>query len=849
MYGPQDLWYHIKCFVENRDELGFGCDLNVEKILGFGKLKKEDKDELIKELGKGDKSAGKKRKGGDDKGAGGKKAKKVETKEEKALREQSQLIWQIRDELQKSVNNQAMKIMLELNNQDVPAGESRLLDAVADRMAFGSLERCPECKDGQLTYTTGGYKCTGNLTEWTKCMYRTQTPKRKAWKVPKEYHDVDYLKNYKYVKRDRVFPPQAKMSDEGPVSSLDSTDGSSQPLENMKFVICGKTSKSKGELTKQISKLGGRVVTKVDGQIAACISTKDEVGKMSKHIKDSKKADIHVIAEDFLEDVSKGGAALLIQKHSLASWGADPVKRLDVGPAAPKKSMGQMKSEALARRDEAMFTKKVPATLKMKLKGGAAVDPDSELADTAHVIEDKSDIYNAVLGLVDIVKGTNSFYKIQALESDKGSSWWIFRAWGRVGTTIGGNKVERCGSRRTAIESFKQLYAEKTNNEWDNRKDFKKQPNKFYPLEIDYGEDDGAVQKVKMSSTSKLAKEIQDIVCMIFDVESMKKAMAEFEIDLKKMPLGKLSKRQIESAYKVLTELQQLIEKSGSQSQFLDASNRFYTLIPHDFGMRKPPMLDTAEVIKMKTEMLDNLLEIEVAYSMLKGGDEGEDPIDAHYKKLKTDFKVMDKTSDIYDKLCGYVKNTHAATHNQYELEVMDIFEVAREGEKKRYRPFKDLHNRQLLWHGSRVTNYAGILSQGLRIAPPEAPVTGYMFGKGIYFADMVSKSANYCRTSKKDPVGIMLLCEVALGNMYERFGADYVTTLPKGKHSTKGVGRTMPDPNGIFKMEDGTEIPMGQGMDAKKNQSSLLYNEFIVYDIAQVNIKYMLKMNFKYKW
>ena len=54
-----------------------------------------------------------------------------------------------------------------------------------------------------------------------------------------------------------------------------------------------------------------------------------------------------------------------------------------------------------------------------------------------------------------------------------------------------------------------------------------------------------------------------------------------------------------------------------------------------------------------------------------------------------------------------------------------------------------------LLWHGSRLTNYVGILSQGLRIAPPEAPVTGYMFGKGIYFADMVSKSANYCGTSK----------------------------------------------------------------------------------------------------
>lgn len=41
------------------------------------------------------------------------------------------------------------------------------------------------------------------------------------------------------------------------------------------------------------------------------------------------------------------------------------------------------------------------------------------------------------------------------------------------------------------------------------------------------------------------------------------------------------------------------------------------------------------------------------------------------------------------------------------------------------------------------------------------------MFGKGIYFADMVSKSANYCHTSQADPIGLVLLGEVALGNMY----------------------------------------------------------------------------------
>ena len=37
---------------------------------------------------------------------------------------------------------------------------------------------------------------------------------------------------------------------------------------------------------------------------------------------------------------------------------------------------------------------------------------------------------------------------------------------------------------------------------------------------------------------------------------------------------------------------------------------------------------------------------------------------------------------------------------------------------------------RMLLWHGSRLTNWVRILAKGLIIAPPEAPVTGYVVSK-----------------------------------------------------------------------------------------------------------------------
>lgn len=42
--------------------------------------------------------------------------------------------------------------------------------------------------------------------------------------------------------------------------------------------------------------------------------------------------------------------------------------------------------------------------------------------------------------------------------------------------------------------------------------------------------------------------------------------------------------------------------------------------MPHNFGVLNPPLLDNVEVIKKKAEMLDNLLEIEIAYSLLKTG-------------------------------------------------------------------------------------------------------------------------------------------------------------------------------------------------------------------------------------
>lgn len=39
---------------------------------------------------------------------------------------------------------------------------------------------------------------------------------------------------------------------------------------------------------------------------------------------------------------------------------------------------------------------------------------------------------------------------------------------------------------------------------------------------------------------------------------------------------------------------------------------------------------------------------------------------------------------------------------SSFELELLDIFQVEREGEEERYKKFAQDKNRKLLWHGSR---------------------------------------------------------------------------------------------------------------------------------------------------
>jgi predicted DNA-binding WGR domain protein len=833
-YGGQDMWHHLSCFAKLRNELGYFE--SADQLPGFKTLNKEDQAQAKKEL-----PAIKQEEVPEVKKAKTEIAISGFTEEESKLyTEQNKILFQFRDQLQKNLSKNELVVLLQTNNQVVPVGIDRILDQLADAMTFGVLLPCKVCNGGQLVFEKFGYKCRGDMTEWTKCNTLVREPERKKFKIPSEFSkEYPFLKKYKYVARTRIVknaPPSTEVKKEEEENGQPKVTREAPPLYNMEFVILGKPDRGKDELKKQIVKLGGKVVTKISGTVMAVIASQDDVEKLGARMKTVQENRIDVVPEEFVDEAPQHSGKIpeLVTKKSLCDWGSDPATRLPPEPSTSKSKSGSM------------YTRSLPSKVKLTLKGGTAVDPDSGLEDKAHVYTESGTKYTVVLSKTDIQTNKNSYYKLQLLESDKGKKYWVFRSWGRIGTTIGGNKLEKFDYLESAQDAFFEQYEEKTGNLWHSRDRFQKLPGRFYPIDIDYGSEEAQSMDIT-DAPSKLPVPVQELIRLIFDEKAMNKVMLEFELDTEKMPLGKLSKKQIQSAYSVLSELQRLVDESGPEARFIDASNRFYTFIPHSFGIDDPPVLKDTEVIKQKVAMLDSLIELEIAYNLMKSSG-SEHTVDGYYNQLNTEIDVLSPESEEFKIIKTYVKNTHADTHSSYSLDIKDVYTVKRQGEDARFKPFKKLHNHKLLWHGSRTTNFAGILAQGLRIAPPEAPVTGYMFGKGIYFADMVSKSANYCCTTPHNSTGLLLLCDVALGNMYERTQAEYVEKLPKGKHSTKGIGRTEPDPKSSKALE-GVEVPIGKGVANDKMSSALLYNEYIVYDVAQVNVKYLLRVDFKYKY
>lgn len=543
----------------------------------------------------------------------------------------------------------------------------------------------------------------------------------------------------------------------------------------------------------------------------------------------------------------------------------------------------------------------------------------------------------------------NKFYSIQLIQG--WGQYRVFRKWGRVGAAKPASATEVFGtSLDCAKRAFQKNFMSKSGNNWPLEGPFEKKKGKYVFVELadDEPEDDNNTSDSKSATDanavkSELPDKVQDVLKLICDSTLIAKEVSSMNIDLKRMPLGRLSKTQISQGYGLLQQLSDALTAideienppapvapvratkvtrgrrasapvpvapapatTGRSSrrratapnatataaaaatpapasaapatpakkkklsaadvtrlrnlktELKTLSSEFYSLIPHDFGRSLPPVLDTMEVVKTKIDLLQVLADIELSQQLQQEEKKNSaasgtqiHPLDAQYKMINTRMEPLDPTCDEFKQIERYVESTQAPSQTQYKLKIQSIMRIARPPEEQPRSIFEKVDNHRLLWHGSRLSNVVGILSQGLRIAPPEAPKNGYMFGKGIYFADSVSKSANYCWTSPDRPRAVLLLAEVALGKSYEAPQPEYLDFKAIHSHgcaSTKGVGCMAPKEETFERTSDGVVVPIGQiAPQTNIRGAGVMFNEFIVYQTEQVKLRYLITTDFDY--
>lgn len=70
----------------------------------------------------------------------------------------------------------------------------------------------------------------------------------------------------------------------------------------------------------------------------------------------------------------------------------------------------------------------------------------------------------------------------------------------------------------------------------------------------------------------------------------------------------------------------------------------------------------------------------------------------------------------------------------------------------------------------------------------------------------------------------------------------------PKGTHSTKALGQYAPSEKTYEKL-NGTDITVPVGKVVSTGIKSMCsHNEYIVYDTAQIHIRYLIRLKFKHK-
>lgn len=452
-------------------------------------------------------------------------------------------------------------------------------------------------------------------------------------------------------------------------------------------------------------------------------------------------------------------------------------------------------------------------------------------------------VRSATLNKTDLSGGNNKFYQIEAHVSKDGEKFRLYSCYGRVGAS--GVEEERIPpiQNGSALDSaFDFLVKEKTSK----RKGYvevKMAATKVGSSEGNKKILSDDIKKEKIIATDekdrvpkdKLDPSVGRLVTRLYEEagKAVRSSLSGSLNTTEENPLGTLTLAQIASGREVLQRIQKLLIKSPSyqnsiKTKILDLSNEFYSAIPQVMEKRptsrqgKEAMnawlrglaLNNSTVLDEKEDLLELLGDVQ-------GMVGGFATTDAHkkYKEIGCSYEAIDHKDKRFKKVEKFVQSTRSR-HHSWGVDVVDVWAMSVKGQKEAHlEGMKKAGNVKPLFHGSRSANILGICKHGLLMRPPGVYVTGSMFGNGLYFADQSSKSEQYSTSRFGGSRGsgdsyFMFVTDVALGKIkkYSR-AQSHLSKAPSGYHSVQG-----------------------------EKGSSLLHNEFIIYNLDQHILQYLIE-------
>ncbi|KAF7528877.1 hypothetical protein PCG10_009591 [Penicillium crustosum] len=392
----------------------------------------------------------------------------------------------------------------------------------------------------------------------------------------------------------------------------------------------------------------------------------------------------------------------------------------------------------------------------------------------------------------------------------------LFHTWDlqyRFGSSEESDVIRNSGSLDSAKRRFKAKFKMFSHLAWEDRHDTPRSKGWFF-LEMHHRE-----APIFTSEISPLPASVENVLKIIFTSGNLKNYVQFLTRYGRSVLLGTtVDKKKLLVGIAVLDKLMELTNPQVALGGHSNVKNRLCKIY-ESLILTNMSISAANDTIRQELESLDLLLKLHDASKILE-------------KKLPVilighEPNFPSTRSRNNDPSEGKVDRIQDAPG-----EVMGIFRLELPGEAERFSQWEkenlsSIGDRRLLWHGSMSSNFAGILSQGLR-GDGIVSTDGKNFVPGVFFADISTKSAGYCRQKGE---ALMLLCEVELGK----------ASAVSDRHGGRTFHKRWRDAGYIHPDFKGTQVPdVDAGTATLNNYSGLYHSEYVAKSPAQIRQRYL---------